>query len=134
LKGIEYFDEENDVMLHGAVDNILENKGKLIVLDFKTRGFELKEDTASHYQNQLDLYNFLLRKNGFETHDYSFLLFYVPDGITENGEFIFNTELVKMNVDTDNAEVLFKKAIEMIKGKMPEASKECEFCKWKEFS
>src|SRR3989344_94866 len=28
LKGIEFFDEENDVILRGAVDNILEKDGK----------------------------------------------------------------------------------------------------------
>ena len=62
LKGIEFRDEENDVLLHGAVDNLLSKEGKLIVLDYKTRGFALKEDTAHHYQDQLDVYNFLLRK------------------------------------------------------------------------
>ncbi|MBI2499287.1 hypothetical protein HYV88_03540 [Candidatus Woesearchaeota archaeon] len=49
LKGIEYKDEENDVLLHGAVDNLLVKDKKLIVLDYKTRGFPLKEDTHEHY-------------------------------------------------------------------------------------
>jgi len=132
LKGIEYYDEENDVLLHGAVDNLLNNNGKLIVLDYKTRGFALKEDTAHHYQDQLDIYNFLLRKNGYETEDYAYLLFYLPEQVMETGEFKFKNELVKMKIDVEHAEMLFKRAIKIIKGDCPEAGENCVFCKWRE--
>src|SRR3989344_674773 len=77
LKGIRWEDGKGNI-LHGAVDNILTKGKKLIVLDYKTRGFPLKEDTPEHYKDQLDIYNFLLRKNGYETENYSFLLFYYP--------------------------------------------------------
>jgi len=75
FKGISWEDEDGNV-LRGAVDNILVRDGKLIVLDYKTRGFPLKEDTAEHYRNQMNTYNFLLRKNGYETEDFglSFLM------------------------------------------------------------
>ena len=132
FKGIEFYDEENDVLLHGAVDNLLSNNGKLIVLDYKTRGFALKEDTAHHYQDQLDIYNFLLRKNGYETEDYAYLLFYMPEQVMETGEFKFKNELVKMKVDVEHAEILFKRAVKIVKGEMPEAGKDCVFCKWRE--
>jgi len=132
LKGIEYYDEENDVLLHGAVDNLLSKEGKLIVLDYKTRGFALKEDTAHHYQDQLDIYNFLLRKNGYETEDYAYLLFYLPEQVMETGEFKFKNELVKMKIDINHAEMLFKRAVKIVKGELPEAGKDCVFCKWRE--
>ncbi len=128
--GIEYYDKEHDVLLHSAVDNILEKDGKLIVLDYKTRGFALKEDTSKHYQNQLDIYNFLLRKNGFQTHDYAYLLFYVPAGILETGEFIFKTDLVEMKIDVSSAESLFKRSEEIIKSGMPDPDSTCEYCGW----
>ena len=69
LKGIEYKDEESGVLLHGAIDNILVKGKKLVVLDYKTRGYALKEDTHKYYQIQMDLYNLLLRKNNYETED-----------------------------------------------------------------
>src|SRR3989344_4511673 len=56
--------------LPSGMDKILKKGKKLIVLDYKTRGFPLKEDTHEHYQDQMDIYNFLLRKNGYETEDY----------------------------------------------------------------
>jgi len=45
---------ENGNVLCGAVDNLLVKEDKLIVLDYKTRGFPLKEDSVSYYKNQLN--------------------------------------------------------------------------------
>jgi len=133
LKGISFTDEQGNV-LHGAVDNLLVKGKKIIVLDYKTRGFPLKGDTAEHYRNQLDIYNFLLRKNGYDTEDFAFLLFYVPKEVKENGEVIFTTSLVKMKVDVDNAEKLWKKALKLLAGDCPRKHAEddpnkCEWCK-----
>lgn len=128
FKGIRYEDKKGNI-LFGAVDNILVKGKKLIVLDYKTRGFALKEDTADHYQNQLDIYNFLLRKNGYETEDYAFLLFYVPKEVTETGEVIFDTTLVKRKIDIKNAEKIFKKALELLDGECPKNG--CGWCEGK---
>ncbi len=125
FKGISWTDE-NGNKLHGAVDNILVKGNKLIVLDYKTRGYPLKEDTAEHYRNQLDIYNFLLRKNNYNTEDFSFLLFYVPKEVTETGEVIFDTELVKMKVNVKNAENIWKKAIKLLNSDCPRQG--CEWC------
>jgi hypothetical protein len=124
LKGISWIDKEGNI-LHGAVDNLLMKGKKIIVLDYKTRGFALKEDTAEHYQNQLDIYNFLLRKNGYETEDYAFLLFYVPKEVMPTGEVIFDTTLKKMKIDVKNAENIFTKAIKLLNGDCPK-----ETCMW----
>jgi hypothetical protein len=125
LKGIRWEDKEGNI-LFGAVDNILIKGKKLIVLDYKTRGYALKEDTAEHYQNQLDIYNFLLRKNGYETEDYAFLLFYIPKHVQETGEVVFDTNLVKMKVNPQNGEDLFKKALKLLNEECPK--KACEWC------
>ena len=125
FKGLVYEDKNGNI-LRGAVDNILMKGKKLIVLDYKTRGFPLKEDTAEHYQNQLDIYNFLLRENGYETEDYAFLLFYVPKEVMATGEVIFDTTLKKMKIDVKNAETIFNKAIKLLNGDCPKES--CEWC------
>ena len=129
FKGIQWTDDEGN-LFRGAVDNILQKGNKLIVLDYKTRGYPLKEDTADHYQNQVDIYNFLLRKNNYETEDYAYLIFYHPDKVNKDGAVIFNTDLVKMKISIKNAEAIFKKALEILKGDMPETSENCDYCKW----
>ncbi len=124
-KGIS-FKDENGNELHGAVDNILQKGSELIVLDYKTRGYGLKEDTHEHYQLQLDLYNLMLRKNNYETEDFAFLLFYVPKEVTETGEVIFDTTLKKMPISVKNAEETWKKALALLNSECPE--KGCQWC------
>ena len=131
FKGIEYLDEKSGILLRGAVDNLLVKDKKLVVLDYKTRGYALKEDTAHHYQDQLNIYNFLLRKNGYETEDYAYLLFYMPEKVLKTGEFVFDTKLVKMDIHVDNAEKLFDNAVKVLNGKEPKSSDNCKFCEWK---
>src|SRR3989338_4487767 len=107
FKGVQWTDKKGN-LFKGAIDNILVKEKKLIVLDYKTRGYPLKEDTAEHYQGQLDIYNLLLRKNNYETEDYSYLLFYHPDKVNEKGNVVFNTNLIKMKISIKNAENIFK--------------------------
>lgn len=125
LKGIEFTDKDGNI-LRGAVDNILIKGKKLIVLDYKTRGYALKEDTHKFYQNQLDTYNFLLRENDYETEDFGFLLFYIPKEVTETGEVIFDTTLLKIETNPKNAEKIFKDAIKLLNSDCPQDS--CEWC------
>jgi len=129
FKGIKYQDKDGNI-LRGAVDNILVKGKKLIVLDYKTRGFPLKEDTHKYYQDQMDIYNFLLRENGYETEDYTYLLFYHPRHVEEDGHVCFNTDLVKIKVDIKNAENILKRAVEVLEGGMPVPSEDCGFCGW----
>ena len=121
FKGVSWTDKEGNE-LHGAVDNILVKGKKLIVLDYKTRGYPLKEDTAEHYRLQQNIYNFLLRKNNYETEDYFFLLFYIPKEVMPTGEIIFDTELVKMKVDVEMAEKAWKDALKLLNSDCPKDS------------
>jgi len=131
FKGIQYIDKKSGVMLRGAVDNLLLKGKKLIVLDYKTRGFPLKDDTHEHYRTQMDLYNFLLRKNNYETEDYAYLLFYYPNKVTETGEVIFDTNLIKMQTSPERGESIFQQAIQILQSNSPpKPAKECSFCSW----
>ena len=134
FKGVSYTDEKTSILLHGAVDNILVKGKKLVVLDYKTRGFPLKEDTHKHYQAQMDIYNFLLRKNGYETEDYTYLLFYHPNRVLETGEVLFNTDIVKMKASAKDGENVFLEGIKILKGEEPKSDKECEWCKFSQIT
>jgi len=124
-KGVSFTDKDGNV-LHGAVDNLLVNGKKLIVLDYKTRGYPIKDDTAGHYQLQLDVYNLLLRKNGYSTEDFAFLLFYVPKEVMATGEVLFDTELVRMKIDASRGMKVWRDAIKLLNEDCPK--KRCEWC------
>ena len=135
LKGIQYKDKTSGILLRGAVDNILSKGNKLIVLDYKTRGYPLKEDTHEHYQTQMDIYNFLLRKNSYQTEDYAYLLFYYPKEVNEKGDIIFHTELVKINTDVNKGEEIFNEAIEILNPEEePKSNENCQFCGYRDSS
>lgn len=130
-KGIQYKDKISGILLRGAVDNLLEKGKKLVVLDYKTRGYPLKEDTHEHYITQMDIYNFLLRMNGYDTTDYAYLLFYYPREVTDTGKVIFDTKLIKIKTNPKQGEKIFNKAIKILQlEEPPKSSEECGFCKW----
>ena len=71
---------------------------------------------SHYYQNQMDIYNFLLRKNGYETEDYTYLLFYYPKEVADTGELIFDTKLIKIKTYPKRGEKVFKQAIKILQG------------------
>ncbi|MBI5148678.1 PD-(D/E)XK nuclease family protein [Candidatus Pacearchaeota archaeon] len=126
-KGISLKDKRGNV-LRGAVDDILVRDEKLIVIDYKTRGFPLKQDTVGHYKNQLDIYNLLLRRNGHNTEDNSFLFFYIPKEVKERGTVIFNIDFQKVNVNIKNVNLIWNRALSILDSPCPE-KKKCNWCK-----
>ncbi len=129
LQGIRWKHPDGHTIL-GAVDNILQSGNKLIVLDYKTRGYPPRETTADYYQDQMDAYNFLLRKNGYETEDFAFLLFYHPDKVTGDGTISFHADLHKMRVFPENTAGRIAEALTVLSGDIPEINPDCEFCMW----
>ena len=130
-RGIIYHDKTTDAVLKGVIDEILMKDGKFIILDFKTRGYPLKEDTHKYYQGQLDFYTYLLEMNGHETEHYGYLLFYYPDKIVGKGVIVFDTKLVRVETFPKNAEKMFRDAIECIRNpEPPNASSGCEYCRY----
>ena len=131
--GIQYTDKTSGILLRGAVDNILSKGEELVVLDYKTRGYPVKEDTPGFYQAQMDFYNFLLRKNGYKTTNYAYLLFYHPKEVTETGEVIFDTDLIKLETSAERAEKIFNNAIQILTSESPpKPSEECKYCVYRE--
>jgi len=129
FKGIQWKDAEGN-LIGGAIDNLLVKDGKFIILDYKTRGYAVKEDTHAHYQDQMDMYAFLFLKNGYAVMDYAYLLFYHPLKVHENGDVDFHKHLVKVPVDAGNAERIFAKALRVLKGPLPSFGEECGHCAW----
>ena len=127
-KGLLWTNNQNNTLM-GALDEVLQtDDGKLIVLDYKTRGFPLK-DTPNYYTLQLETYNFLLRKNGFETENYSHLLFFHPAEFTPQGA-TFKTQLVTIQTNADHAEQVFQNAICVLNNPKPKRQKNCIYCQW----
>ena len=130
LQGIQWKDTPGNI-LRGAVDDVLQCRDKLMVLEYVTRGFPLKEETLSYYQDQLDIYTFLLHKNNYTVEDHAYVLFYYPKGVNWRGDVWFHKELHQVPISLSHAEQLFKNALDILKQDLPPPSAKCEFCQWR---
>lgn len=130
-KGLQWADEDGNILV-GALDDVLRTMaGELAVLDYKTRGFPLTK-TPDYYTLQLECYTLLLQKEGFHTTDYAFLLFYYPDKFTEKGDAKFHNLLLRVTVDPAHAEETFTSAVSLLQGRKPRLNKDCHWCHYKD--
>ena len=132
--GIRYYDPELRATLFGAVDDILEfPDGKLAALDYKSTGGKVAK-VYDRFQLQLDVYTFLLEKNGFQTPRKGYLAFYVVDKENGfNGRLPFKKELHEIDTNPSDIYDLFKDAVELLrKDNPPPHSPDCKFGKWLE--
>jgi len=117
--GIEFLDKKINAILKGAIDDCLINKDVYIPVDYKTRGYELKDDSTSYYERQLDLYCYLLVKNGYKVADFAYLIFYYPKLVKENGLVSFEVIPIKVSTDINRAERVFHESVECLRGPEP---------------
>jgi len=129
--GLEYKDEELNVVLFGALDDCLEDNGKYMPLDYKTKGFAPKDgDSEKYYGNQLDCYSLLLEGNGYPVGNNGYLIYYYPEHVEENGTVIFNVEPIKLKIDPNRAKKTLEEALKLLSGPIPPHHLECEYCIW----
>ncbi|MDP3729317.1 MAG: PD-(D/E)XK nuclease family protein [bacterium] len=130
--GLVYHDPAISAQLSGALDDLLVNPQKHVYMpfDYKTRGFALKDDSTSYYQNQLNCYGLMLEKNGMKAADHGYLCYYIPTNVGEHGVVTFEVTVKKMNIDPSAAQKVFEDAVALIKGPMPKAHSTCIYCIW----
>ena len=84
FSGIRYYDSELEATLFGAVDDVLEfDGGKLAPLDYKSTG-STAANVYDRFQIQMDIYTYLLEKNGFLITKKGYLAFYIVDKDNSN--------------------------------------------------
>jgi hypothetical protein len=129
FKGISYTDTQGNILM-GAVDTLLQVENILIVLDFKTKGSEPNDMSASYYNAQLSIYTWLLAQNGYDVADHGYILFYYPTRIVSPNLVHFGHTLVKVYCETDVPK-LFSDALTCLSlRKAPPANITCQFCQW----
>lgn len=126
-----YFEDDSEYVLYGRPDEYVEHSNETIsALDHKTRASAPKE-LLPVYQNQLDIYDFLLSKNGYKTQNKAYLVYYYPEAGQLHNGFPFAVRIKEIETEPGRAEELFRKAVEILEqNEAPEAHEECKYCVW----
>ena len=131
-KGLRYYDKELKATLFGLPDDILDfGNGKLAPFDYKSTGKSIPK-IYDRFQLQMDVYTYLLEKNGYSTPRKAILAFYIVD--KENpfeDKLPFRKEIHIIETDPSYIENIFKEAVLFLKAKAPRKhSQECLFGQW----
>lgn len=126
--GLAYQDSETGALLSGALDDLGVKGQQFVPLDYKTRGFDVKEGGENFYKNQMNCYTFLLRENGMPPAGYAYLIYYIPKDVSEKGLVRFDIVPKKVATDPDEALKVFREAVNLFKADMPATHSDCEYC------
>src|SRR6185436_10124014 len=127
--------------VRGGVDDIWVNKkGELIVIDYKATSKDgkiesLDEEWHRGYKRQLEIYQWLLRQNGFTVSDtgYWFYANATRDREAFDGRLDFELTLVPYTGNTDWVDdclVRLKACLDS--DEIPAAGAECDYCRYRE--
>ncbi len=140
--GVSYIDEKKGYHFYGAIDDVWVNKKEeLIVADVKStskKKFNWDETWAKYdypkgYKRQLEMYQWLLRKNGFSVSNKAYLLYF--NGLKYEKEFnqtlkfeSFSVELECSDNWVEEKVIQAKKQLES--DTLPRGEIDCDNCRY----
>lgn len=131
--GIRFEHEASGFLVYGAVDDVWKGSDdKLIVVDYKATGAK-EHKIQKSYKRQMEIYQWLLRKNDFEVSDRGYFLFAKVDQEQGFGGGKLSFELLLEPCDGNNewVETAIIDAKNCLEGDIPDPGSECDFCRWK---
>lgn len=137
--GITFPIDNTNVIITGGIDDIWVTPDKeLIIVDYKATSKEdevtLDAEWQSGYKRQMEIYQWLFRKNGFKVSKTGYFVY--CNGNTDKKSFDAKLEFVIKLLpyvgDDSWVEGTIFDAIECLKSdKMPEHGQDCDFCKYR---
>lgn len=138
--GVQYHHQPTNFIVTGAVDDVWVNpKGELIVVDYKATSKETKVNLEAEwqigYKRQMEIYQWLLRKNGHEVANVGYFVY--CNGKTDrkafDGKLDFDVAVLDYKGDDSWVEKVLKEAHEcLMSDKIPEANPDCDYCAYRE--
>jgi CRISPR/Cas system-associated exonuclease Cas4 (RecB family) len=139
--GVQALHEPTNLLVFGAVDDIwVAPSGELIVVDYKATSkkseVNLDADWQITYKRQMEVYQWLLRQNGFKVSDMGYFVY--ANGISTsdgfNNKVEFKTKVIPYKGNADWVEPTIFEIKKCLEGEMPlEIGKavmggDCEHC------
>jgi hypothetical protein len=136
FKGVQYLHEPTSFLITGAVDDIWQTPDeKLHVVDYKStstlKEITLEDEWKQAYKRQMEIYQWLLRRNDFDVSDVGYFLFVNADTSREhfNGELKFKLQIIEYFGNDDWVEEAVGYAHDcLMDNQIPEPPEGCEWC------
>jgi CRISPR/Cas system-associated exonuclease Cas4 (RecB family) len=138
FKGVQYYDRGNNFIITGAVDDIwVDHAGKLIVVDYKATStreeITLDSEYRQAYKRQMEIYQWLLRQNGFEVSDTGYFVY--ANGNKDKEAFDGRLEFIVKLIAYTGSDTWVPKALtaarKCLSGELPEVGTHCEYCDYR---
>lgn len=135
--GVQFLHELTNFLVFGAIDDLWQNsKGEYIVIDYKATArneeiTELNKDWHEGYKRQMEIYQWLLRKNGCKVSDTGYFVYCNGRADKEafDGKLEFDVTLISY---TGNADWVEQTIMDIRKcldaDKIPASAPACDYC------
>lgn len=138
--GITVSIDGTNVIVTGGVDDVwVSPSGEYIIVDYKATSKDeevtLNADWQIGYKRQMEIYQWLFRKNGFKVSDTGYFVY--CNGNTDkeafDGKLEFDIKILPYKGDTSWVEETIYKAVECLKSNsLPSSGEGCDYCKYRQ--
>jgi hypothetical protein len=137
FKGITHYHAETGITISGAIDDLWINKaGEYIVVDYKATAKDepvtsLDEDWHDGYKRQMEVYQWLLRKNGLTVSDTGYFVYCTGqnDAAAFDSKIEFDVHLIPHTGSDDWVDGVIMEISDALESdKIPESSSDCDYC------
>jgi CRISPR/Cas system-associated exonuclease Cas4 (RecB family) len=138
-KGIGFLDEDTNLYFYGLVDDVWINTktDQLILVDYKATSkkgeVSLDAPWQISYKRQLEIYQWLFRKNGFDVQNIGYFVYCngVKENVMFNNELKFNVKLLPYKGDDSWIDKTVKEIYKVLNSDdIPEPNPNCEYCRY----
>jgi len=137
FKGVQYFHESTNLTITGAIDDLwINSSGEYIVVDYKATAkdnpvSELNNEWQNAYKRQMEIYQWLLRKNNLKVSDTGYFVYCTGkyDQKAFDKKIEFDVVLIPYTGKDDWVESTIYKIKDCLESDiLPDSGKQCEYC------
>ena len=138
-RGIQYHHKETNFILSGGIDDVwIDPEGKLNIVDYKATSkateVTLDADWQIGYKRQVEVYQWIFRKNDFQVSDTAYFVYCNGKADKEafDAKLEFSIKIIPY-VGNDNwIEPTLLEIKKCLMGNLPDLNKACEYCVYRE--
>lgn len=137
FKGVQFHHAPTNLIITGAIDDLwLDSDGNYIVVDYKATAKKepvkvLDQAWQAGYKRQMEIYQWLLRRNGLEVSDTGYFVYCTgrPDAEAFDARIDFDVHLIPYTGNDDWVEAKIIELHACMNGDdIPDAGEDCDYC------